>query len=294
MVQVLLGHSEPGPRLQRNIHGLRAAMGRVRQRLWRTVPESTDALWDAVGEAPERATRPSDGSRTLCLQCGSVGPCLPTRPNCPRDHLHRFPIALRTPDQLVALRSAIIAELPQLSSVVQPLPDVTLAQAYLILELWTTAFQQLVTDSRPTFWCPRPSGLAPSYLPSSPHTTTLRCVRQGASAHWSCPCSPGCPRRNDGRSKPSTALGRPRHGFPLMSAHAVTCRGCSARCRLLPWSPRTPSRRAFGCVALCRRAAQSPVSWQSAASLCKKVGRGAPQYPSLSQHVTSVPRPYRI
>ena len=156
MVHVLLGHSEPGPRLQRNIYGLRAAMGRVRQRLWHTVPESTDALWDAVGEALERATRPSHGSRTLCLQCGSVGPCLPTRPNCPRDDLHRFPIALHTPDQLVALRGAIVAELPQLSLVVQPLPDVTLAQAYLILELWTTAFQQ------------RGHGLAPHLLMSPP------------------------------------------------------------------------------------------------------------------------------
>ena len=142
MVHVLLGHSEPGPRLQRNIHSLRVAMGRVRQQLWRTVPKSTDALWDAVGKALERATRPSDGSRTLCLQCGSVGPCLPTQPNCPRDHLHWFPIALRTPGQLVALRGAIVAELPQLSSVVQPFPFVTLVQAYLILELCPTAFQQ--------------------------------------------------------------------------------------------------------------------------------------------------------
>ena len=112
MVPVLLGHSEPGSRLRRNIHGLRAAMGRVRQRLWRAAPESTDAIWDAIGEALARATRPSNGNRTLCMQCGSVRECLSTRPNCPRDHLHRLPIALRTPDKLVALRGAIVAELP--------------------------------------------------------------------------------------------------------------------------------------------------------------------------------------
>ena len=206
MVHVRLGHSARGPQLQQGIHDLKAALGRVRRRLWRAAPGSTDALWDAANKALASATRPSDGSRTSCLQCSWVGPCLSTRPSCPRDHQHRFPVELHTPDILVTLRSSFVAQLPKMASLVQPLPHV-LWRSH--ISSWSCGPRPLSNDSQPTSLCPRPSGMVPSYSPSSPHPVTPQCVRQGALACCSCPSYPDCPWRNDSHSKPSFTVGCP-------------------------------------------------------------------------------------
>ena len=226
-------------------------MGRVRLRVWRAAPKSTDALWDAVEEALARATRRQmAAARHACNAAWWVHawPLVPTAPaiTCTGSRSRFIPLTYWLPSAVPSPHNSLSCPRWCSHSRMSLWPN--------HITSWSCGpwpLSNVVTESHPTSLCPHPFGLAPSYLPSSPHTTTLRCVRQRALAHWSYPCSPGSPRHKDGRSKPSTTLGRPLRGFHLMCAHAVTCRSYNVRCRLLPWSPRTPRRRDFECVALC-------------------------------------------
>ena len=74
---------------------------------------------------------------TARLLCRTIGPCLSAE--CPRTHTFRVPITGPVPVVLTALKKALCAALSGQAGLLNPVPELPLAQAFLIVELWVSA-----------------------------------------------------------------------------------------------------------------------------------------------------------
>ena len=133
----MLGGSRRGSALQAAVGNLHWKLQHVRGRL-RDPAADGDPIASAIEAVLDQAEPPGDEEAvTACLLCRTIGPCLSVE--CPRNHSFRVPITGQVPVILTVLKKALCAALPDQASLLSPVPELPLAQAFIIVELWVSA-----------------------------------------------------------------------------------------------------------------------------------------------------------
>ena len=137
MLHSVLGGSRRGSALQAAVGNLHWNLQHIRGRL-RDPAADGDPITSAIEDVLGQAEPPGDEEAvTACLLCRTIGPCLSVE--CPRTHSFRIPVTGQVPVILTTLKKALCAALPDQASLLNPVPELPLAQAFIIVELWVSA-----------------------------------------------------------------------------------------------------------------------------------------------------------
>ena len=131
------GGSRRGSALQAAVGDLHGNLQHVRGRS-RDPAADGDPIASAIEDVLDQAEPPgNEEAVTACLLCRTIGPCLSVQ--CPRTHGFRVPVTGQVPVFLTALKKAPCEVLPDQANLLNPVPELPLAQAFIIVELWVSA-----------------------------------------------------------------------------------------------------------------------------------------------------------